>query len=84
VKNGSIWYFIGIVCSGIGSTVGLLNSIPLRFQNLVVLNLDSTIHLELCHAVRNVKKSPNQETGLGNRGRLKDLYDTKLVLSEHE
>ena len=30
------------------------------------------------------QKSPNQETGLGNRGRLKVLYDTKLVLNEHE
>ena len=30
-------------------------------------------------AVRNVKKSPGQETGLGNRGRLKVLNDTKLV-----
>ena len=29
------------------------------------------------------QKSPCQETGLGNRGRLKDLNDTKLVLDEH-
>ena len=29
-------------------------------------------------------KSPNQETGLGNRGCLKDLNDTKLVLNEHD
>ena len=34
--------------------------------------------------VRSGKKSPNQETGLGNRGRLKVLNDTKLVLNEHE
>ena len=32
----------------------------------------------------NGKKSPCQETGLGNRGRLKVLNDTKLVLNEHE
>jgi hypothetical protein len=30
-------------------------------------------------AVRNGKKSPNQETGSGNRGRLKVLNDTKLI-----
>ena len=33
---------------------------------------------------RNGKKSPNHETDLGNRGRLKVLTDTKLVLNEHE
>ena len=32
-------------------------------------------------AVRNGKKSPNQEIGLGNRGRLKVLNDTKLILN---
>jgi hypothetical protein len=37
-----------------------------------------------CIAVRNVKKSPGQETGLGNRGCLKVLKDTKLVLNKHE
>ena len=31
-------------------------------------------------AVRNGKKNPGQETGLGNRGRLKVLNDTKLIL----
>ena len=30
------------------------------------------------------QKSPNQETGLGNRGHLKVMNDTKLVLNEHE
>ena len=30
------------------------------------------------------KKSPNQEIVLENRGRLKVLNDTKLVLNEHE
>ena len=35
-------------------------------------------------AVRSGKKSPNQETGLGNRGRLKVLNDTKLILNEPE
>ena len=30
------------------------------------------------------KKSPNQEIDLGNRGHLKVLNDTKLVLNEHE
>ena len=35
--------------------------------------------LGLC-CIRCSKKSPNQETGLGNKGRLKVLYDTKLVI----
>ena len=30
------------------------------------------------------QKKSNQETGLGNRGRLKALNGTKLVLNEHE
>ena len=30
------------------------------------------------------QKSPNQETGLGNRGHLKVLNDTKLILNGHE
>ena len=30
------------------------------------------------------QKSPNQETGLGNRGHLKVLKNTKLILIEHE
>ena len=37
-----------------------------------------------CLAVRSGKKSPNQETGLGNRGLLKVLNDTKFVLNEHD
>ena len=41
--------------------------------------------LTLCPlTVRNVKKSPGQETGLGNRGRLKVVNDTKFVFNEHE
>ena len=35
-------------------------------------------------AVRNGKKSQNQQTGLGIRGPLEALNDTKLVLNEHE
>ena len=34
-------------------------------------------------AVRSSKKSPHQETGFGNRERIKVLNDTKLVLNEH-
>ena len=34
-------------------------------------------------AVRNGKKSPNQETGLGNKGPLEALNDTKLILEGH-
>ena len=29
------------------------------------------------------RQSPEQEAGLGNRGRLKVLNDTKLVINEH-
>jgi hypothetical protein len=32
--------------------------------------------------VRSSKKSPNQETGLGNRGHLKVLNDTKLIQND--
>ena len=44
--------------------------------------LDSNhVHNELKNrlAVRNVKKSPNQEFGLGKRGLLKSFNDTKLI-----
>jgi hypothetical protein len=34
-------------------------------------------------AVKSGKKSPTQETGMENRGRLKVLNHTKLVLNEH-
>ena len=48
----------------------------LRFQIL-------TKELEpSCYKKR--QKSPSQKTGLGNRGRLNVLNDTKLVLNEHE
>ena len=40
--------------------------------------------LELSFCKKWQKKSPNQETGLGNRGRLKVLNDTKLFLNEYE
>ena len=33
-------------------------------------------------AVRNDKKSPNQETGSENWGPLKDFNDTKLILND--
>jgi hypothetical protein len=33
-------------------------------------------------AVRSSKKSPNQKTGLGNRGRLKVLIDIKVILND--
>ena len=35
-------------------------------------------------AVRGGKICPGQETGSGNRGRLRVLNDTKLVPNEHE
>ena len=33
-------------------------------------------------AVRNGKKSPEQQTGFGKKGRLKLLNDTKLILND--
>ena len=44
------------------------------------LFLKLQLELSCCE---NRQKIPNQETGLGNRGRLKVLNDTKLVLNEH-
>ena len=35
-----------------------------------------------CLDVKNCKKSPGQKTVLGNRGRLKVLNDTKLILND--
>ena len=43
----------------------------------------SGIALEQC-CCKKRQKSPGQETGLENRGRLKVLNDTKLALNEHE
>ena len=39
------------------------------------------IPMSNCSAARNGKKSPGQETGFGNRGRMKVQNDTKLVLN---
>ena len=41
----------------------------------------SSIEMSCC---KKLQKNPNQETGLGNRGRLKVLNDTKLCLNEDE
>ena len=51
------------------------------YQILVMISREFLIELSCC---KNRKKSPNQETGLVNRERLKVLNDTKLVLNEHE
>ena len=40
-----------------------------------------SIHLELPYC-KKCKKSPCQDTGLGNRGPLKALNDTKLILND--
>ena len=48
------------------------------FNNINVLKLEPS-------SCENWKKSPNQETGLGSKGRLKVLNDTTLlVINEHE
>ena len=52
--------------------------------NLHIYFLCSSNIFFLITVVRNGKKSPNQETDFGSRGRLKVLNDTKLVLNEHE
>ena len=55
--------------------------------NVRRLNVNFTFKVyynQNCLAVRSGKKSPNQETGLGNRGCLKVLNDIKFVLNEHE
>ena len=52
-------------------------------SNFSHCNLDTGYILEpVCCKKR--QKSPIQETGLGNRGYLKALKDTKLVLNEHQ
>ena len=40
-----------------------------------------TLELSCC---KKQQESPNKETDLGNKGCLKVLYDTKLVLNERE
>ena len=45
---------------------------------------DHDLLLEPFCCKKQQKRSPIQETGLGNRERLKVLNDTKLVLNEHE
>ena len=49
---------------------------PVEFEYLHRLDPYSSL------AVRSGKKSPNQETGLENRGRLKVLNDTKFILND--
>ena len=48
------------------------------FQLSFSFGLEKTLEQVCC---KKQQKSPNQETGLGNRGRLKDLNGTKLVLN---
>ena len=49
---------------------------------LLLQNFCSILEQSCCK--KRQKKGPGQETGLGNRGCLKILNDTKLVLSKHE
>ena len=50
-----------------------------RLKNEIPTTLPTTYQSSL--AVRSGKKSPNQETGLGTRGQLRVLNDTKLTLN---
>ena len=52
-----------------------------RTYYLSVLGVKSSYVTDLMFAVRNNKKSPNQETALGNRGPLVALNDRKLILN---
>ena len=54
----------------------------LFFATLKVTLTVAEVYYESCVAVRSGKKSPNQETGLGNRGHLKVLNDTKFILND--
>ena len=45
---------------------------------------DGDLEKKYFFVVRNSKKSPDQETGSGNRVYLKVLNDAKLVLNEHK
>ena len=53
-----------------------------KFQKREGLILRSEVRAILLYEA--VKKSPGQGTGLGSRGRLKVLNDTKLGLNEHD
>ena len=56
-------------------------SVLVEFQFSFFENFENSLELSCC---KKRQKSPNQETGLGNRGRLKVLNGTKLILIEHE
>ena len=43
---------------------------------------EENLQLELVCCKKWQKKCPNQETGLGNMGRLEALIDTKLILND--
>ena len=59
--------------------------IPTQYTTSTLLFLPNwATNLKYCLAVRSGKKSPYHGTGLGNRGHLKVLNDTKLILNEHE
>ena len=52
-------------------------------QNLRKDFIPTNMHTTVANLLKEaVKKSPNQETGLGNKGRLKVLNDTKLILND--
>ena len=46
------------------------------------MNINGKKLLELSCCKKQQKKSPNQETGVGNRGLLEALNDTKLILND--
>ena len=82
-------------CSGVPIKISgskncslLKNSLNKDWKTITQIRMVQTMVLAVIDqsrfAVRIGKKSPNQETGLGNRGHLKVLFDTKLVLNEHE
>ena len=69
------------------SAVGMCSTLA-RFGGILAPTVaqlgNAMVQLEPSCCKKWQKKSPGQKTGLENRGRLKVLNDTKLVLNEHE
>ena len=55
-----------------------------RYLSILEVLKDHTNSFSSRFAVRNGKKSPNQETGMDNKEHLKVPNDAKLVQNEHE
>ena len=65
-----------------GLTESILQCKNQNKTNLAKLEVYRNIDFQSCLAVRSGKKSSNQETGLGNRGHMKRLNNTKLISND--